>query len=134
MTAARVGDLGIALLGGGCVAGFGSLSSIKLGLPGRADLTRSCGHCQAHQSGRIGLAFDAPHRRDQPGSVDKRGAVGSQLSHLAVEFGIARLVWLGRALPCARMIEINRRKCLPKPLTFFADRTMLRGLGCSVEP
>src|SRR5580693_3655083 len=57
--------------------------------PARANLTRSGGHSQAHQSGRIGLAFDAPHRRDQPGSVDKRGAVGSQLSHLAVEFGIA---------------------------------------------
>jgi hypothetical protein len=31
-TAARVGGLGIALLRGGCIAGFGSLSSIKLGL------------------------------------------------------------------------------------------------------
>jgi hypothetical protein len=29
---ATVDDLGIALLGGGCIAGFGSLSSIKLGL------------------------------------------------------------------------------------------------------
>jgi hypothetical protein len=46
---------------------------------------RRCGDCQAHQSGRIGLAFDAPHL----GSVDKKSAVGSQLSRLDVEFGIA---------------------------------------------
>jgi hypothetical protein len=32
IAAARVGDLGIALLGGSGIAGFGSLSSIKLGL------------------------------------------------------------------------------------------------------
>ena len=40
--------------------------------PRRADSTRSSGHCQAHQSGRIGLAFNAAHRRDQPVSVNKR--------------------------------------------------------------
>ena len=44
------------------------------------------------------------------------------------------LTWIGRALPCARMVEINRQKCLPDPLTFFADRPILRGLGGSVEP
>jgi len=62
--------------------------------PRRADSTRSSGHCQAHQSGRIGLAFNAAHRRDQPVSVNKRSAVGSQLSHLAVEFGVAH--WSAR--------------------------------------
>jgi hypothetical protein len=50
-------------------------------------LTRSRGHYQAHQSGRIGFTFDDPYHRDQPGSVDERGAVASQLSHLAVELG-----------------------------------------------
>jgi len=44
------------------------------------------------------------------------------------------LTWIGRALPCARMVEIDRRKCLPDPLTFFADRAILGRLGCSVEP
>ena len=62
--------------------------------PRRADSTRSSGHCQAHQSGRIGLAFNAAHRRDQPVSVNKRSAVGSQLSHLAVEFSVAH--WSAR--------------------------------------
>jgi hypothetical protein len=50
-------------------------------------LTRSRGHYQAHQSGRIGFTFDDPYHRDQPGSVDERGAVASQLSHFAVELG-----------------------------------------------
>jgi len=44
------------------------------------------------------------------------------------------LVWLGRGLPCARMVEIDRRKCLPDPLTFLTDSTILGRLGCSVEP
>jgi hypothetical protein len=34
----------------------------------------------------------------------------------------------------ARMVEINRRKCLPDPLTFLTDSTILGRLGCSVEP
>ena len=41
---------------------------------------------------------------------------------------------LGRGLPCARMVEIDRRKCLPDPLTFLTDSTILGRLGCSVEP
>ncbi len=44
------------------------------------------------------------------------------------------LVWLGRGLPCARMVQIDRRKCLPKPLAFFPDCAILGGLGCSVQP
>jgi hypothetical protein len=32
------------------------------------------------------------------------------------------------------MIEIDRRKRLPEPLTFLADRSIFRDLGCPVEP
>jgi hypothetical protein len=32
------------------------------------------------------------------------------------------------------MVQIDRRKCLPKPLTFLADRAILLGLGRSVQP
>src|SRR6516225_3224895 len=41
--------------------------------PRRADSIRSSGHCQSHQSGRIGLAFNAAHPRDQPVSVNLPG-------------------------------------------------------------
>ena len=43
----------------------------------RADLTRSSGHCQAHQSGRIGLAFNAPLRPEGLG-LDGPGDAGPQ--------------------------------------------------------
>src|SRR5437016_5207201 len=56
---------------------------------------------------RIGLAFDAPYRDDQLHSVDKRDAVGSQLSHLAVELGIARRL-ARRAAPVPDMLALLR--------------------------
>jgi hypothetical protein len=44
------------------------------------------------------------------------------------------LVWLGRGLSRARMVEIDRRKCPPDPLAFFADCAILGRLRGSVEP
>jgi hypothetical protein len=43
---------------------------------GSGDLPRSAGYCQPHQSGRISLVLDVPHRGDQRGNVDKGGAIG----------------------------------------------------------
>jgi hypothetical protein len=62
--------------------------------------------------------------------------VGLLVTTCLVQTGSIRisLVWFGRGLPCARMIEIDRWKRLPESLTFLADRAIFRGLGGSVEP
>jgi hypothetical protein len=64
---------------------------------------------------------------DNPDLKNPNLALVLSNSSLAVEA-------LAPAFPCARMVEVYPRKCLPKPLTFLADRPIVRGLGRSVEP
>src|SRR3954452_24087692 len=68
--------------------------------------TQSGGYGQPQQPGRIGLVRDAPNRSDQAGSIDEGGAVGSQLAHLGVEFGVAHRP-AGRAATVPDMLAVR---------------------------
>ena len=61
----------------------------------RADLTRSSGHCQAHQSGRIGLAFNAPLRPEGLG-LDGPGDAGPQARESMLGGRTNRQAWFDR--------------------------------------
>src|SRR5438094_2032453 len=79
--------------------------------PEFVDSTRSGGYGQPHQVGRIGFVLDGAHCRDQSGGVDKRCAVGGELTHLGVELGIAH-----RSTRCAAAVDTPFDKLSPSAL------------------